>query len=467
MSEHTLSHSHPKATPWTPIGTIGYDPVFLVTQKFRELSKPVLPTGPEGLEAALGDFKVGLTIGQPVHLESGKPLLLPSVKAAFHSFLRSLESGQDDTGYREPAGDPAFRSALTRYVLDETGPTSALPPVACIQTVGGTNAVRRALEFVRAKVPGFRGVLHAPQDRWVGHNGIAKALGIAIADYPVMNSETAALDGDRMLSALEALPERSLVCFSFENPAGLVPSEALTSALQDLALEKGFMALFDIAYHGLMRGPQADTQIIRSFMRAGVPTIVAYSAGKAFTMTGARVGALLVQANDHEHLSQIQDYVGHELNRPDFTHASILGAHVLRHVLTNPTLRQQHMDELAALRVALDQRGAYFLAQLREYGLPSKFALPEQSRGLFRPLPWLGAARIQALQALGIYTLDTRVTTMAPEAWLHYAARGIVHVCRTVEEPLPRETQPFKAATLPRPPYSFGDGGGPLGLGGC
>ena len=474
MSDRSLTPNQRNPLPWSNIGQIQYDPVFLDMQRFQQdLSpgtsspRPVLGTDGSAFEAELGRYKVGLMIGQPVHLQTGKPFLLPSVARAFRSVAEALGDGRENTGYREPAGDPAFRAAITEYVIGKTGGGTDLPPVATLQTVGGTNAVRRALEFVQAKVPGFNSVMHAPRDRWVGHDGIARALGIHIANYPILNPETASLEGDRMLSVFGQIPDRSLVCLSFENPAGLIPHAELTRALQELFLRKGHIALFDIAYHGLMTGVREDTENVRSFMRAGVPTLVAYSAGKAFTLTGARVGALMVAANDEAHLSQIQDFAGHELNRPDFTHASVLGAHVVRHVLTNEDLRTAHNNELIGLRVALAERGNYFLDNLRECGLPEQFALPEQSRGLFRPLPWLGPNRVAASNALGIYPLDGRVTIMAPEPWLHYAARGFAKVAREVQEDqVPRGGTPLTDGRLPRPPAP-GSGAGPLGLGGC
>ena len=262
------------------------------------------------------------------------------------------------------------------------------------------------------------------------------------------------------------MPDRSVAILSFENPGGLVPPTELLRQLQQIALRKGIIALVDTAYQGLMVGEREDCEVMRSFMRAGVPTIGAYSGGKAFTLTGARIGALFIAANDAQHLAEIQDYVGHEVNRPDFTHASVLGAHVVRILLTNPELRAQHTDELTAMRVALKDRGDYFLRMLREFGLPESFSLPETSLGLFRPLPWLGPKRVAALNALGTYPLDNRVTIMAPETWLHYAARGIAKVAREVQEDTVPTSAPnlMREATLPRP-RSDDFGFGPLCMG--
>lgn len=446
--------------PWSNIVPYTPDPVFLVTGQFRQDQRPLPPAGaniklPVDTERALpylelqlttdfqadsraslaetrasapalGSVKVGLTIGLPVD-DAGSPLLFPSAFSGLARAVHELRNGSFHLGYNSTAGWENVRRAFAEYVLGAEPTRNAVRPVATIQTMGGANACRRAVEFLGANMPEFDGTLHLPDRRWVGWDGIARATNTTIREYCTVNEQTGDFDEDAVCRALRALSPHSVFVISPENPCGFVLSDATIQNLIGAALDSQAVALFDVAYHGVFDGPEQDARVFRAFRAAGVPTIIAYSGGKGLTLTGERPGMLFVDANSSEHARAIESFVGDQKHRPDYTQPPTFVAQAAYYMLTDPNLRQQLSADQAELRRRIHTCATFFRQQLRDHGLPAQYRLPEKNwGGIFMTLPWLTPERIARTQEFGTYMLGQRVTILAPFEHLAYAARCIV-----------------------------------------
>ena len=169
--------------------------------------------------------------------------------------------------------------------------------------------------------------------------------------YPYYDAATGGLKFDEMLSAIDALPAKSIVLLHAccHNPTGVDLNQDQWKALTAVLKSRELLPFLDIAYQGFGDGIDEDAFSLRTLADAGVSFFVANSFSKSFSLYGERVGGLSVVCPDKLEaglvLGQLMACVRRNYSSPP-TH----GARIVAQVLGSPALRQSWSDELGAMR---------------------------------------------------------------------------------------------------------------------
>jgi aspartate/methionine/tyrosine aminotransferase len=214
-----------------------------------------------------------------LHLEVGQPST-----AAPEAVLRAAERAlrADKLGYTEALGLPELREALARHYRDWYGVSVA--PERVVVSTGSSGAFLFA--FLAAFEAGDRIAVTSPS--YPAYKNILAALGIEIVDIPV-GEETRFQPTPELLAA--AGPLDGLIVASPSNPTGCMIGHARLQELVAWCDANGVRLISDEIYHGIAYGERAE-----SALAFGSDMIVVNSFSKYFSMTGWRLGWMIVPA---------------------------------------------------------------------------------------------------------------------------------------------------------------------------
>lgn len=229
------------------------------------------------LAGEVGPDEIDLSIGEP-----DQPIPGELIDVA----VRSLRDGV--TGYTPKRGLTSLREAL---VLDTTASTGHRPGVEdVVVTLGGTGAVAVALAAVCAAGAATAGPVLVPNPGWPNYRMLAERLGVPVLPYRQLPGAAGFCDLDEIARGLR-LGARLVVVNSPSNPTGAVAAEATLAAVVELARAAGAYVLSDEAYESvLLRGGRAPSPLAVG----GDVVLAARTFSKTYSMTGMRVGSLVV-----------------------------------------------------------------------------------------------------------------------------------------------------------------------------
>ena len=215
-----------------------------------------------------------LEVGQP---GTGAPA---GAVAAAEAALR----GGAPLGYTEAFGLPSLRARIARHIVDWYG--RDIPPSRVAVTVGASGAF--PLAFLAAFDPGDRVAMAAPF--YPPYVNILTALGMQPVILPT-GPESRYQPTVAMLAALDPPPD-GLIVASPCNPAGTMLHPDELSAIARWCDASGVRLISDEIYHGLhYDAPLATAAAVSD------SAIVVNSFSKYFSMTGWRVGWLVLPAD--------------------------------------------------------------------------------------------------------------------------------------------------------------------------
>jgi len=280
-----------------------------------------------------------------LHLEVGQPdgaAPAPVIEAAA-SALRSHR-----LGYTEALGIPSLRTAIAANYRASYG--LAIDPARVVVTTGSSGAF--LLTFLAAFETGDRVALAAPG--YPAYRNILLALGLEPVDLPT-DAEHRFQPTPALLDAVEG-PLDGLIIASPSNPTGSMLDRAALSALAAYCREGGIRLVSDEIYHGIVYEGVAT-----SAAELDESAIVINSFSKYFSMTGWRLGWMLVPAD----LARAVECLAQNL------------------FISPPTLPQIAAEAVFGCKAELDRRVAGYrrnrdalLARLPEAGFES-FAPPD------------------------------------------------------------------------------------------
>jgi aspartate/methionine/tyrosine aminotransferase len=223
--------------------------------------------------AAAGENILHLEVGQPS--TSAPQAVIEAAKAA-------LDGHQ--LGYTEALGIMPLRLKIARHYQEFY--RVAVDPARVVVTTGSSGAF--LLSFLAAFDPGDRVALAAPG--YPAYRNILSALGIE----PVTIATDAATRYQPTVELLAGLDGRidGLILASPSNPAGTMLEDAELERLCRHCRAEGIRLLADEIYHGITYGAAPVTAL--SF---GEDAVVINSFSKYFSMTGWRLGWMIVPAD--------------------------------------------------------------------------------------------------------------------------------------------------------------------------
>lgn len=279
---------------------------------------------------------------------------------------------QGDPSNQPTAGEPTFNEAIRRNL----GPTLA---TQVLQTVGGTGALRLALQTWRALRPHARLWLTDPT--WSNHAHIARLTGITIHRLP-WRRHGAQLDLDAAMSALKRARAGDIVLLHGvgHHPTGLDPTPAQWLAFGQRASLDGWVPLIDVAFTGLIGPPFTDLRPVSALADQCGLGMLALSLAKSTGLHNERPAALAVFGSAD---STLHAHLVHQARGMWAAPPREVALKIARQ-LRRPELRASWLGWLAGRRAWLADRRGHLLAAYSAEGLPTE--LIEGGVGLFVPL---------------------------------------------------------------------------------
>lgn len=359
--------------------------------------------------------------------DQGETPILACVRHAEQIVL----SRQATKSYVAAAGNAGFNQAMARLVLGEGHPALAADRVRSIQATGGCGALRLGAELLRSAQPDT--VVHVSTPTWANHVPLLSGCGLKLERYPYYAPASGGVSFDAMAGTLDRLPARSAVLLhaSCHNPTGADLNESQWRELLDLCKRRSLLPFLDIAYQGLGRGVVEDAFAVRLFCAELPEVAVAVSCSKNFGLYRERTGCLHVisqtpTAGDAalSHLIRIA--------RSLYSMPPDHGAAITLEILSDPTLREQWTDEVAAMRKRITGLRHDLVKQLARYCPQRDFGFIASQRGMFSFLG-VDTTQVRALREQHhVYmTDDSRINIAGLRAEnLEYFAQAVAEVLR-------------------------------------
>ncbi|MGE0158123.1 MAG: aminotransferase class I/II-fold pyridoxal phosphate-dependent enzyme [Gemmatimonadales bacterium] len=367
----------------------------------RPADDPLFKLHREATErAAKGESVLNATLGSLTG-EDGKLAVMPSVLET----LAKIDA-RAAAGYAPVAGIPAFLDAT---IADVFGDTPLARQAVAVATPGGTGAVYQSvLNFLE---PGQK--LLTTNFHWGPYAGVARGVGRDVETF-AMFTEGGAFDVDALAAGLDRLVDtqgRALVVLNFpcHNPTGYSLDQdewrRVVDAVARAAARGPVSVLLDVAYF-TFGGRAARTWIdwVPGLLEGGATALIAWTASKAFTQYGARVGSLIAVHPDDDERTQIKNALGFTC-RSTWSNSNHLGQRAITELLTKPELRRRADAERAELSDLLGARIRAFNEGAKAVGLET----PRYDSGFFSMVYTPDAERTAAkMRDLGVFVLPLK-----------------------------------------------------------
>ena len=310
--------------------------------------------------------------------ERGETPVMQAVRDAERAVLER----QTTKTYVAPAGNAGFNEAMRRLALGDGSPLARSERVCAVQAPGGCGALRLGAELIRVARP--EAVVHVSNPTWANHVPLLSGCGLKLERYPYFDAVSGGVAFEAMLSALEALPPRSVVLLhaSCHNPTGADLEEAQWRTLGAVLERRGLLPFIDMAYQGLGRGLAEDAYGLRLLAEQLPEALIAVSCSKNFGLYRERVGCLLVVGQSgaaaEATLSQLV-----RIARGLYSMPPDHGAAIVAEILSEEPLRAAWQRELAAMRARIVQLRTATAAALAAACPRKDFSHLVRQRGMF------------------------------------------------------------------------------------
>ncbi|NQU59948.1 MAG: aminotransferase class I/II-fold pyridoxal phosphate-dependent enzyme [Rhodospirillales bacterium] len=228
---------------------------------------------------AQGEGVLHLEVGQPC--TSAPKLVLEAAAAALT---------EDLIGYTDSLGLPGLRRRIAQYYSDTHG--VKVDSERVVVTTGSSGGF--VLSFMAAFDIGDRVALASPG--YPAYRNILKAVGVEAVELQV-GPETNFQPTPELVDKAQNETSQGLdglIVASPSNPTGTMVHEAEMKALVEYCRERGIRLISDEVYHGITYGTRAETAL-----RLSDEAIVVNSFSKYFSMTGWRLGWMVVPEDLH------------------------------------------------------------------------------------------------------------------------------------------------------------------------
>ena len=382
--------------PFAAVQMAPPDPILGIVEQFKQSPNP---------------DKVNLCIGV-YQDESGVNPVLKSVKQAERIWLER-ETTKDYLGM---AGEEGLCRAVQELVF---GPDSALVKerrAATLIAPGGTGALRVGADFLHGQFP--KASVWISDPTWPNHRGIFEAAGLGVKTYPYYDNARHGLAFDKMLAALEQVPEGDVVLLHAccHNPTGCDPAPAQWDRIVAALQRRPVLPFLDFAYQGFGQGLDPDAYGVRAFANAGLELLVSSSFSKNFGVYRERVGAITFVTGGSDEAARVMSRAKLTA-RANYSNPPAHGGKAVEIVLSTPELKSLWLTEVTGMCSRIQQMRRLFVATLKAKGVKQDFGFILEQRGMFS-FSGITGAKVQKLKdRYGIYMSDNgriNVAAMTP-----------------------------------------------------
>lgn len=250
------------------------DPVMAVMARFRDDPRP------EKMDLGIGVYRDA----------EGRTPVFRAVREA----ERRIAEAEETKVYTGFVGDPAVTEAVAAQVLG----AGRMDAVTGCQSTGGTGALYVLGRLAAQARPGAR--CWIPKPTWINHASLLSAAGLEMVEYPWLDAAGRELDFAAAEAALAQVPAGDVVVLHAccHNPSGADPDAAQWARIAELAAERGWIPMFDVAYPGLADGWEEDLAGLRLVVDAAAEAMIGVSGSKSFGLYRDRAGVALVVSRD-------------------------------------------------------------------------------------------------------------------------------------------------------------------------
>ena len=351
--------------------------------------------------------KIDLGIGVYRDANGNTPILKCVLEAE-----RILDSTQTSKSYLGPRGVPGFNSAMQELIFGNQGSVREGNRVRTVQTPGGTGALRVGADLIKAASPNAR--VWASDPTWANHYAIFPAAGLALESYPYFDRQQSALRYEDMMNALEERGPGDVVLFHAccHNPCGVSPDSGQWESIADLATERGFLPMVDLAYQGFERGIEEDAMAVRLFAEKCPELIVASSCSKNFGVYRERVGAVSIVCDSAQKAADVETVI-HSLTRKNYSMPPTHGTGIVDIILHSGELKALWLEEVSGMRERINGLRAELSARIAAAGIEQDFSFLQRQSGMFSFLG-LSVDQVRRLrEEFSIYTVDSARVNVA------------------------------------------------------
>jgi aspartate aminotransferase len=340
--------------------------------------------------------------------EQGNTPILECVKLA----EQILDSTQTTKAYLGPPGVAGFNSAMSELIFGADSACLTEDRVRTIQTPGGTGALRVCADLIKEAIPDA--TVWASDPTWANHTAIFPAAGLKMDSYPYFDGETNDLRFDDMMDALRSKGPGDVVLFHAccHNPCGVSPNAEQWEAITDLAAERGFMPMVDMAYMGFERGIEEDSLSVRLFARKCPEVLVASSCSKNFAVYRERVGAISVVCGAPGKASDVVTVIN-SLTRKNYSMPPTHGTGIVDIILHSDELTEMWREEVTGMRNRINGLRKTLSEKIDTAGIEKDFSFLHRQSGMFSFLG-LSVDQVRRLrEEYSIYTVDSARVNVA------------------------------------------------------
>ena len=355
-------------------------------------------TNPNKIDLGIGVYKD----------EAGNTPILESVKKA----EQILERTETSKTYLGPPGVKGFNSAMSSLIFGDDSPAMREDRVRTIQTPGGTGALRVGADLIHTAMPGASVWISDPS--WANHNAVFTAPGLNMEAYPYFDRGSSSLLFDDMMGVLAQRGPGEVVLFHAccHNPCGVSPEPAQWEAITDLAAERGFTPMVDLAYLGFERGLEEDALAVRLFAEKCPELIVASSCSKNFAVYRERTGALSVVCQSSRKADDVVTVIN-SLTRKNYSMPPTHGPAIVDIILHSEELNALWRSEVAGMRDRINGLRRTLVEKIAAAGVEKDFSFLQRQSGMFSFLG-LSVEQVQRLrEEYSIYTVDSARVNIA------------------------------------------------------
>ena len=341
------------------------------------------PQAPDKILTLMGEFKADtrqgkIDLGVGVYKDAtGLTPVMRAVKAAEQKIWET----QDSKAYTALAGTEEYRGAMTSLVLGDV----AGGRVASVGTVGGTGAIRQALELIRMANPDA--VVHVSDPTWPNHVSILNYMGQAYQMYPYFDNATRGLAFEAMLDGIGRAKKGDVVLLHgcCHNPTGANPTAEQWDAIAEVLEKTGAIPLIDLAYQGFGDGLEEDAAATRMIALRLPEVLIAASCSKNFGIYRERTGILMALTHDN-HAREMSQGAMAFLNRQNYSFPPDHGARIVSTILDDAALTADWKAELEAVRLSMLDLRNQLAEELRNLTGTDRFDFIAHHRGMFSRL---------------------------------------------------------------------------------
>ncbi|SEI05860.1 aspartate aminotransferase [Rheinheimera pacifica] len=359
--------------------------------------------------------------------EQGHTAVLKCVKEAEALRLKQ----EDSKTYIGMAGDLGFNAHIEKLAFGIGHKVLLANRVTTAHTPGGTGALRVAAEFIKKANP--NATIWVTSPTWANHISMFKAAGLNVKEYTYYDYDTKGLNEDAMFAELATVPAGDVVLVHAccHNPSGMDLTFAQWQRFTDIAKERGFTPLVDMAYQGFGTGLDEDAKGLRYLADNVDEMILCSSCSKNFGLYRERIGAVSIVAVD----SKVADVAKVNLLsvvRSIYSMPPAHGAIIVANILDSNELTSLWHQELAEMRNRINNYRQLIIDTLAAEGVQQDFSFITRQHGMFSFLG-INKAQIDRLRSeFSIYMVGSSRVSIAGlnHSNINYFAKSVATVLK-------------------------------------